>query len=989
MVGEPSDPESLKGKGRIVATAKSLKFLAAMLLLSLGFLANSLTLQSPIIGASVALAYLVVGGYSLKGVFGREKKVGRWGLGVLFLLVLIAAIGWVFTISYKLEVMEVFMILVAVSFLSSTVSRLTRDQESADRPSEVAVITSVRLLEIMYAASAFLLFLLLVQSRTLVPMTVWKTLNPLVLPLFFLSLVLLIVILFSGEKWQISLVLVVVQSILAHAFFVLIFDAGYGVDQWAALGWTCRLFDASDYPQGVVFSLNVPFQGGRFGFVYQLFKSIGTAFQPTLSTVLARIFTVDVYWVHILLVPILWGVFLPVIAYRLTETITRKRNSALLGAVLTLAAPSLILWGAVSVPNSLGFLLFFFDILLIADYISFDRSIIWAFVVASVTVLAHMMPGVVAFALVVTAFAFKNSSRLRWQKARVVLQVSVFVAGMAVLPVALMMGGVSYPALTGARFGLDRLQSSSLFDAIMLLLVGGYGGLVLKEALIYGLLPLLGFLGLTYINLSTAFTGAKRATRFLLFAFALVVVDSRIIEVFLFNVPFGAGRVWVLSDMLSIPFAAILMVKIAEYALKNIAAGIGQSTVSKYQRVASNLSMTALVLGLSALITMSLVLGYTVSNAPSSPQNAYLTSSELEAARFIDSIANERYVVVSYTFFKLAGYAVVGTSNPLAYYSLLYDAGWMDQLFNEVNHGSALGMYDATMVNNASVGFYVTSRARFPDEADQVISSLLDRPDFRLVGVFQDDVYVFSYRPPVPRVVEGIGPSINVLGSIQAANTTYTRDMVSYETTYKVDLVGSSEYFVTNWPASWSFEMIAPQPTTASVDANSWINFTGSAGTTYTVSWASNDLYKDVGWKDDSYMADWNVRHAQGFATEPTVQLDGDILTLTGEFGRNVRQVYWLQKGLRLSTDAYPYVMVRWKSTGTCAISWVYYTDGDGESIVFYGSESQEWTTSIVRLPAGKTVSSVMVGLDDFTSDTAGQCAASFDFVMFARITKP
>jgi len=213
--------------------------------------------------------------------------------------------------------------------------------------------------------------------------------------------------------------------------------------------------------------------------------------------------------------------------------------------------------------------------------------------------------------------------------------------------------------------------------------------------------------------------------------------------------------------------------------------------------------------------------------------------------------------------------------------------------------------------------------------------------------------------------------------------------MVSYETTYKLNLTGSSEYFITDWPSSWSFETITPQPLAASINANSWINFTGSAGIRYTLLWTSNDLYGDVGWKDDSFLSEWDLRHTQGFILDPVIERGGDILSLTGEFGRDVRQVYWLQKGLRLSTDAYPYVIVRWRSTGTCAISWVYYTDGGGDSVVFYGSESAEWTTSVIRLTSGKTVSSVMVGLDDFTSDTSGQRSASFDYVMFARVTKP
>jgi hypothetical protein len=972
------------GSGKLVAFGKSVRLLPVMLLLTLGFLFNALTLRSPFIGVMVAVAYLALGGYSVRNVFRKGQGSASWALGILLLLILVGTMSWAFTVSYKLESLEVFLVLVVASFLVWIIGRFTRGSEAVPQASGTSVAGPLRMLEMMYGASIFFLFLLLLQSRTLVPMTVWNTLNPLVVPVFFLSLVLLIVILNSGEKWQISLALVIAQSIVAHVFFVFVFDAGYGVDQWAALGWTRRLFDSSYYPEGVLFNLNLDLPGRSF--VYQFFKSIGVAFQPTLSTVLARLFSVDVYWVHMVLVPLLWGIFAPVIAYHLTETITEKKSLALVASVLTLAAPSLILWGSVSVPNSLGFLMFFFDFLLLADYLSSDRSILWTFVIVSATVLAHMLPGIIAFAFMIIAFVFKNSFRFKWRRVRMLLLISVVAAGFAFLPIALMMGGISYPALVGAQFTFDRLKGLSPFNAAMLLLVGGYGDLTLKESAIRGLLPLLGLLGLVYINLSASFVRNKMLARFSFLVFALVMVDSRIVEAFLVNVPFSASRVWVLGDLLSIPFAAIFMARFADHLLRNVMAGTSQSVISGYRRVLGNLSVTLLVLGLSALITMSLTLGYTVTNSPSSAQNAYLTASELDAARFINSIAEERYVVVSYTFFKLAGYAVVGTSNPGAYYSMLYDYGWMDQLFNEVNHGSALGMYDATLVNNASLAFYVTSRARFPNDVDQVIQALQERPDFRLEAVFQDDVYVFSYRPPVQRMVEGIGPSVNVLGSSQSVNTTYVRDMVSYETTYRLNLTGSTDYRITGWSASWSFEAVTPQPAIASIDANQWINFTATPGVIYAVQWTSNYLYSDVGWSDDSFLTGWNLRYMSGLSQDPVIERNGDVLSLTSQFRRDVRQVYWLQKSVRVSSDLYPYAIVRWRSTGTCAISWGYYTDGSGDSLVFYGSESEEWSTSIVRLTAGKTVSSIMVGLDDFTSDTSGQQSAYFDYVLLARL---
>jgi len=170
-----------------------------------------------------------------------------------------------------------------------------------------------------------------------------------------------------------------------------------------------------------------------------------------------------------------------------------------------------------------------------------------------------------------------------------------------------------------------------------------------------------------------------------------------------------------------------------------------------------------------------------------------------------------------------------------------------------------------------------------------------------------------------------------------------------------------------------------------------WINFTARENVEYNVSWTANLLYQDVGWKDDSFLTGW-IRYKAGpgdFREETTTQTDGDVLTITGNF-QSGREYYWIWKPLDVSTDLYPYVLVRWRSTGTCALAWAYFMGGKvwNQRILTYGSYNPDWTTTVVKLQEDAIVTYLMVGLDDLGADDEGSHSAYFDFIMLANATK-
>lgn len=84
----------------------------------------------------------------------------------------------------------------------------------------------------------------------------------------------------------------------------------------------------------------------------------------------------------------------------------------------------------------------------------------------------------------------------------------------------------------------------------------------------------------------------------------------------------------------------------------------------------------------------------------------------------------------------------------------------------------------------------------------------------------------------------------------------------------------------------------------------------------------------------------------------PYIATDGNILTLSADF--SVKQTpfncYYYVKNATVQTDDYPYLIVRWKSTGPIATVAVAYTDSVSEKheVVPYSSESENWTVTEV-----------------------------------------
>lgn len=734
-----------------------------------------------------------------------------------------------------------------------------------------------------------------------------------------------------------------------------------------------------------------------------------------LSVILARMFSVDVYWTHLLIVPLFWGIFMPVLTYKVTKFVFKGEAVPLLSAaLLSCTIPNLIATGTSTIAYSLGVVFILLVICLSLSYLRFKRGLLLSIVVAFSSFLAHEQIGLLSVCVILVVYTYAMISETRLKNVqRAFLLFAAFVIAVLLIPCALLaFGFIRGGSAPVPSFSLKPFEELSTYEAVFLFIFGEYADMTFRDVFISWIIPLLGLLGLVYTFLKGGEgKQSRKASIFMLLCFIFVMIDYRILKLFSVNVPFSIERMWDFRDLLAVPFATITIVAAMNFAIHKLASETNEktssnTTISRKTLKGSSLSInlrkiavvTIVILSLSSLATSAVYTAY-----PQWTEAWWTTAHELEAARYIEENTprNETYVVLCDVHARLAGYAVVGPENPRAYYYGPYESRLLKPLYNEMMENPSMGPVLAVREKNDASTVYVminTIRKEVTD-ADKVISHMMNLPQFELFGVFGEDVYVFKVRPPPERLVSGIGPVVFLYSNQTHLNTSLTLDVVTYEADYTLSLTGLTSYKITSWPMHWSFESITPPPYSKNVDADNWVNFTGREDVTYTVLWRTNLVYQPVVWKDDSFKIDkdWRVHVAFHWEQLPQLSTDGDILNMTGVFREGVREGYRIIKDVaNISTNDYPYVIVKWRSTGTCAIVAVRYDNATSfvlkpDAWYPYSQHSPDWKVSVLKLPEGKLINGVVLALDDSPvwNDIEGIHSVYYDYVMFSNMTTP
>lgn len=623
----------------------------------------------------------------------------------------------------------------------------------------------LHLAKLLYIFAVALLFCLLYLSRADEIYTVWGTMHPMFLPMFIATTLLLLTIIFTTEKIEYKLFFIILHSILAHSFFVIMFPAGNLGVQQAILGQTRLVFD------------NIIYHGlgwAREGLPLQIYVSLrGENLQTAFSVIFARMLCVDVYWSHLLLVPLLWGTFVPVVTFMVSKTLGVKENISVFSSLMVSAFPANIFWGAASIPNGLGYLFFFCFVYFLLKYLKSNRRknrfLVVTFFFASF--LSHYLAGTVALSLLLLANGvrtYQKEKRSSPVSARFMLLLA-FIFCTSIMPFTLVYRGFFYPT-ANTYFSLQKLYEGPFAEILSSLLLGSYFDLISREAymttLIFGIAPLLGLIGMAYI----LGTGVKRSPKrsvnpsmlFLFLGLLMIIVDDRIVKFFLMNTPFvETERLWLFRDFMLVPFLALFIgvtiqktCTLLDIVSRNIAIFLRKTATHRFSktfsiftqipshkaaRLARALTYVTLLTIVSGWITASVYYAY--------PHWAPLqtTSYELEAAKYIEAITNERYIVICDSWIILAGGMIVGINHPEAYYFSSVDCHGAALFIEMKKNATNETMIEAKNTNNATTTYFIIEKPRLGKieykriKSQAIQNGLKTLPIPRAVSHYQDE----------------------------------------------------------------------------------------------------------------------------------------------------------------------------------------------------------------------------------------------------------
>jgi len=625
--------------------------------------------------------------------------------------------------------------------------------------------TNVRLhvLEGFYLLLLALLFYLLLLARSGEVYTVWQYLHPMFMPLYFATTFLLLTIIFSHEKTEYKLLFVIIHSILSHSFFIIIFPAGDISGQQSVLARTRLIFDnviIHGWPPWPVTNI--------LERIYNIFR--GLNFQAASSVMFARMFGVDVYEIHMLLVPVLWGVFVPIAAFMTAKALGANDKVSVLSSLLVSLFPTTIIWGTYSVPNSLGYIFFVSAVPFFLKYLSSGetKTLFLVIVFSFISFLGHTLTGLISFSLLLLVLALR---KYEVEKHDSPITAKAFLATVLafctlLLPFSLVYLKYFYPIFT--YFSLARIYELPLPELIILLFLGPSVEFQLTTALIYLAAPLVGILSIMYIlySLNKQHAANWRKTYqtcivFLFLTLLMFLAQHRILNLFMTNIPFAGGRLWMFRDFMVLPFVAFFTHAIISFlhrktsktlkqlqpSLKSYSARIHTKKLTTYASASLLLIvyLSAFVL-ISGWITVSIHRGY--------PHYAPMQTTlyELEAARYIDQTTEERYIVICDQWFIYAAEMLVGVYNPDAYYFTPSDPKGVSLFLEMKKEPTEATMIKAMEHNNASVAYFVIEKPRLGTEQYNLTKSeaLLNGLQIYPGGIFyyqeKEKLCIFHYE---------------------------------------------------------------------------------------------------------------------------------------------------------------------------------------------------------------------------------------------------
>ena len=720
----------------------------SLIAVTLTILFNVAFVHSSIIGVGASSIYIVFTGFLLGRTFlGDEHEFfSSFLFGIFLVLSFFILMGTPIIVFYELNVPSLaFVLFVPLMMLAVQLKfkrlNLAKSGSVAKKVDDVPYFSLVYIFPFVLMVYAG--FLIISARSGWIYGTIWDVVSPSFFPAYFLAAVSLFgVILYSKTKTTSKILLTTMFSLLSITISALILYPGDMGDRLGQMGESQLLLNYGSLRTPLGLSLG-PWN------IYWLLKRKGLTL---LTAMVAKMFVVDLYWIHTFITAVSWGVFVPLVAYKIVRAVGGKERVSVLAAFLTTFFSLFIVWGSISTGNSFGYLLFFVSLYFSMRYLKSEGN--WlalplATLAATVSGLAHPFTGEMAFTFLFLAFCLKRYRTIKVKSPRraYIFMIISFIGCLLVIQATFALQNILYlnfasPAVREnyIREGIIAFSPETLFKTDLWFLVfGEYVDFSFKEVFLLAAMPILGFVGLVYtLSKKDGYEGVL--VLFIFLAFVICVIDYRVMRYGMVNVPFGPGRIWVMRDLIAVPFMAVTVNSFVRF----LEGGTLRGTMSNpsFKGLARKFSWRRVValmlvgISLAAFATSSTYRSYSLINT------LHPTQLEVEAVKYIDAHTDGRYVVLSTTpWMSIIGHAFVGWYNPKKYY-----------VYGAFLYPSVAEMMKYISQYKATVGYFIAPSFRTPDFDEVIAGASRNFGLFKVLSNENGEVYILNYKiPPLPQ----------------------------------------------------------------------------------------------------------------------------------------------------------------------------------------------------------------------------------------------
>ena len=198
----------------------------------------------------------------------------------------------------------------------------------------------------------------------------WDVIPKIYLYVYLIATLIVAFLIFSKQKIGFILFIIILHSFLLHAYLPIIYQTGFGENKWKHLGIEKQILNIEE------------------NFAPSIENKNENANQWALTIFLSKILNVDIFWIDLLLLYLMWSIFIPLIFFELAKFLfqsfkgppkNQDDNYQKRFLLLTAFLPSLFfhfqVYGSTTTPIALGYLFFFFVLLFWLDYLITQQKI--------------------------------------------------------------------------------------------------------------------------------------------------------------------------------------------------------------------------------------------------------------------------------------------------------------------------------------------------------------------------------------------------------------------------------------------------------------------------------------------------------------------------------------------------------------------------------------------------------------------------------------